>query len=62
MEKQRKLVLASFSQTIADTTTKTLYKENMETIKLQAIQKMFGDIGVMLFLEMNKKIQVSQFR
>lgn len=68
MENQkRKLVLASFSQTIADTTTKTLYKENMETIKLQAIQKMFGDIGVMLFLEMNKKnpslpIQVSIVR
>jgi hypothetical protein len=45
MENQGKLVLASFSQTIADTTTMTLQKDNMETIKLQAIQKMFGDIG-----------------
>lgn len=55
MENKKRLVLASFSQTIADTMAMTLYGDNIQTIKLQAIQRMFGDIGAILFIEMNNK-------
>lgn len=55
MGNQKKLVLASFSQTIADIKTKTLTGENIETVKLQVIEKMFGEEGKYLFQDIQEK-------
>lgn len=52
MEQKSRLVLASFSQTIADTSELTLGGHNIDTVFADSIRKMFGYEGVAILERM----------